>query len=185
MTLQDLGNIGEFVAAIAVVVSLIYLAIQVRAGSRQTEENTRALNMSAILATQNNFGRLRGWYIRDPRLYELRERGLRDLEDLEPIDRLLFRDLVVEFLFTAQIAYMQCREGLMYAELWEGMRVSLGEIFSTPGGKTLFPGVREFLSADFAEEIEAAAASFVKTREAAQRGAAAFYEDGPVKPSSS
>jgi hypothetical protein len=52
MTLQDLGNIGEFVAAIGVVVSLIYLAIQVRAGSRQTEENTRALNLSSDFAEE-------------------------------------------------------------------------------------------------------------------------------------
>ena len=30
MSLEDLGNIGEFVAAVAVVVSLIYLAVQIR-----------------------------------------------------------------------------------------------------------------------------------------------------------
>ena len=30
MSLEDLGNIGEFVAAVAVVISLVYLAIQIR-----------------------------------------------------------------------------------------------------------------------------------------------------------
>ncbi len=30
MTLQDLGGLGEFIGAVAVVVSLIYLAVQVR-----------------------------------------------------------------------------------------------------------------------------------------------------------
>jgi hypothetical protein len=30
MSLEDLGNIGEFVAAAAVIVSLIYLAMQIR-----------------------------------------------------------------------------------------------------------------------------------------------------------
>ena len=67
----------------------------------------------------------------------------------------------------AQIIYMQYREGLMYAEVWEGMRVSLGEMFSTPGGKALFAGVSPFLSTEFVGEIKAAAASFM--RGAAQR----------------
>jgi hypothetical protein len=41
MTLQDLGNIGEFVAAIGVVVSLVYLAVQIRrTRSDWVEENT-------------------------------------------------------------------------------------------------------------------------------------------------
>ena len=34
MTLEDLGNIGEFVGAVAVVVSLLYLAVQIRQNSR-------------------------------------------------------------------------------------------------------------------------------------------------------
>ena len=40
MTLQDLGNLGEFVGAIAVVISLVYLAAQIR-------QNTRALHSSS------------------------------------------------------------------------------------------------------------------------------------------
>lgn len=34
MTLSDLGNLGEFIGAIAVVVSLIYLALQIRHNTR-------------------------------------------------------------------------------------------------------------------------------------------------------
>ncbi|MBW2725788.1 MAG: hypothetical protein JRE71_15510 [Deltaproteobacteria bacterium] len=43
MTLQDLGNIGEFVGAIGVVTSLVYLALQIRQQSRQINENTNSL----------------------------------------------------------------------------------------------------------------------------------------------
>ena len=41
MTLQDLGGLGEFIGAVAVVVSLIYLAVQVR-------QNTGALNSAVV-----------------------------------------------------------------------------------------------------------------------------------------
>ena len=34
MTLEDLGNIGELVAAVGVIISLIYLALQIRQNSR-------------------------------------------------------------------------------------------------------------------------------------------------------
>ncbi len=40
MTLQDLGNLGEFIGAIAVVITLVYLAAQIR-------QNTRALHSSS------------------------------------------------------------------------------------------------------------------------------------------
>lgn len=36
MTLQDIGNIGEFIAAFGVIASLIYIGFQVR-------QNTRAM----------------------------------------------------------------------------------------------------------------------------------------------
>ena len=46
MTLEDLGNIGEFIAAIGVIVSLVYLATQIR-------QNTRAVRSSASHAIKN------------------------------------------------------------------------------------------------------------------------------------
>ena len=42
MTLQDLGNLGEFIGSIAVVVTLVYLAIQIRQNTRATR--TESLN---------------------------------------------------------------------------------------------------------------------------------------------
>ena len=37
MTIQDLGNIGEVVAAVATVVTLVYLAIQIRANTNAVQ----------------------------------------------------------------------------------------------------------------------------------------------------
>ena len=49
MTIQQLGSIGEFVAAIATLATLIYLALQIRrntavARATGTSEHTAALN---------------------------------------------------------------------------------------------------------------------------------------------
>ena len=45
-----IGNLGEFIGAIAVVVTLFYLAVQVRHGKEATEANTRSLEESRKIA---------------------------------------------------------------------------------------------------------------------------------------
>jgi len=52
-TTQILGNVGEFVGAIAVVVTLAYLAVQVRHGREATEINTNQLKGEAIREINN------------------------------------------------------------------------------------------------------------------------------------
>ena len=48
MSWQDLGGIGEFVSAIAVVISLVYLAFQIRQNTSQIDQNTKAVQTSAL-----------------------------------------------------------------------------------------------------------------------------------------
>ena len=48
---QLLGNFGEFIGAIAVVATLVYLAIQVRHSKSAVDANTQSLDESRRLAT--------------------------------------------------------------------------------------------------------------------------------------
>ena len=69
MTLQDLGNIGEFIAAIGVIASLIYLAVQIR-------QNTRTLRGTFHDSSVN---RIQTWQlalVSDPVLISLFNRFL-------------------------------------------------------------------------------------------------------------
>lgn len=50
MSLQDLGNLGEFIGAFAVVISLIYLAIQIRQNTKQMRESSQ---VSRLLLQEN------------------------------------------------------------------------------------------------------------------------------------
>ncbi len=49
MTLQDLGSIGEFVAAVATLATLIYLALQIR----QNSESVKSAAAQSVLASLN------------------------------------------------------------------------------------------------------------------------------------
>lgn len=50
MSIMELGALGEFVGSIAVVVTLIFLAIQVRHSKKATEANTRSVDESRKVA---------------------------------------------------------------------------------------------------------------------------------------
>ena len=75
MTLEDLGNLGEFVGALGVVVSLVYLAIQIR-------QNTSAVRTStfheAIRDQSNGIDQLNS----DPELNRIWYDGLHHFEAL-------------------------------------------------------------------------------------------------------
>ena len=51
MTLSDLGSIGEFIGSIAVIISLIYVAIQIRDNTRQLvrSELNQAVSLNSTL----------------------------------------------------------------------------------------------------------------------------------------
>ena len=54
MTLNDLGNLGEFIGSVAVVITLIYLAIQVRQQTAATKVQIRQAISDAQFANINS-----------------------------------------------------------------------------------------------------------------------------------
>ena len=54
-TAQLLGNLGEFIGAIAVVATLFYLALQVRHSRAATEANTASLRENQKIALADSY----------------------------------------------------------------------------------------------------------------------------------
>lgn len=66
MTIQDLGSIGELVAALATLVTLVYLAIQVRHAKQQFQESTQHARTQFTLERSDRTGDLqRAWFSPD------------------------------------------------------------------------------------------------------------------------
>lgn len=53
ITTQDLGSIGEFVASIGVIVSLVYLAVQTKSNTRAIRAQTRSSITDQVLTVQS------------------------------------------------------------------------------------------------------------------------------------
>ena len=87
MSLEDLGNIGEFIAAIAVVLSLIYLAVQIR-------QNTRSVRMASHYAVMSEFRTNIRVLTQDPELASAYQAGLEHPDQLSDTDRARFGPLL-------------------------------------------------------------------------------------------
>ena len=61
--LEDLGNIGDFLGGIGVVVTLIYLALQIRQNSSQLVQNTKAVQSTAYQAITQNHRAYNEWFV--------------------------------------------------------------------------------------------------------------------------
>jgi hypothetical protein len=105
VTIQDLGSIGELVAAIATVATLIYLAIQIRANTRgmaaESNRATHSVASSAVIALADN-----------RELAEVFTNGLKDLDALDDIDSTRFSMIVSELVSAGQLMFAESKLGI-------------------------------------------------------------------------
>jgi hypothetical protein len=127
MSLEDLGNIGEFVAAIGVIASLIYLAVQIR-------QNTSSVRASTFHETASRAAELTRAIAEQKELPRILRTGLGGLEQLEDDDdRLRFMMLLTTVFRQYEDLLFQYRAGTLSSESWDAWRYSLRGYFSNPG----------------------------------------------------
>jgi hypothetical protein len=102
-TIHLLGSLGEFIGAIAVVATLVYLAIQVRHGSVLLEankvsmdENARLARAAAVDRYSDAVSRWRGRIIESQELANLWNAAIRG-DDLDDASQLRFDNLVIDW----------------------------------------------------------------------------------------
>ena len=106
MTIQDLGSIGELLAAIATIATLIYLALQIKGSAAATRaEARRALDVSGNEIVRQIAG--------EPELAQLFMRGLAKPDALDPEQAFRFRLLMSQFFFSQLTAWKEVRLGTM------------------------------------------------------------------------
>ncbi len=128
MTLQDLGNIGEFVGAIGVIVSLVYLATQIR-------QNTKAVRSNTSQAITDSRVEFLSSISDNPEVARMFFSGLSDLDSLGPDERSRFAIMMARFIATMENYHYQHLRGAMDQEQWTRMLGILRWFMSTPGGQ--------------------------------------------------
>jgi hypothetical protein len=147
MNWEAIGAIGEVVGASAVFVSLLYLALQIRA-SRRSEQ---------IIVAAGATSAVNDWIsqiVRDEVLYELYRRGLTDYESLSRSEKGRYALLLFQHFRGAETGWVQLQMGLVDAGYWAGVEESLGYIYSTRGGTSFLAKNSRYFQADFCAAVQ-------------------------------
>ena len=147
MNLNDLANIGQVIGAIAVVISLIYVALQIR-------QNTNAVRAATAQAVHEHFANWYNSFARDASLAKIAIDGLRDYGSLSETDKARFVAMFMAFLSYSQNAFLKWREGLLEPVLWLGWEQVMMNLFGAPGGKALWKERSYLFGEEFRRYIE-------------------------------
>ena len=150
-TAQLLGNFGEFVGAIAVVGTLVYLAVQVGQSKEALDANTRALDENRKLTNADAIRQLtRAWDELNFRVCANREsastfmRGNRDLGDLDEVDQMIYASQISAFLSHHLAAHQMSEEGFLDQEVVGLLDRMIGDMFRQhPGMRVWWEAVRD------------------------------------------
>ena len=152
MTLEDLGNVGEFVGALAVVASLIYVALQLRQNTEQMAENAEEARHSSMERLLENVSRWRELIIRDPEISEIFTRGSQDMRQLSEAEALRFYFLIVQIFHTLEVYYLRCHRTT--PDEWIVSRKGLRRLLENPGVRQHYEANRIDFDPIFVEEVE-------------------------------
>jgi hypothetical protein len=93
--LEGLGNIGDFIGGIGVVITLVYLAMQIRHNTRGLDQNNDLLSVSFENQLRQSLTDLRLTIAGDPALTDIWERSLKGLHPLDGAEQARFELLLV------------------------------------------------------------------------------------------
>jgi hypothetical protein len=130
MSLEQASYLSQIAGSIAVVVSLIYIGIQLH-------QNTAQLKRSESNATLSQSSTFRHMIVTDRDVARLWSAGLRN-EPLEAVDRLRFESMLTEYTFIALQVWERTKIGLHPGGVigWRrGHRAGLVRYLATPGGR--------------------------------------------------
>jgi len=146
MNWDAVGAIGEIVGALAVVVSLAYLASQIRT---QNRESRGASVHQVIEGYRSSIGALH-----EPEMADIWVLAIDDFDSLTASQRLRFVVYLTTVLRSFEDAYFQWCEGRLEAETWRALMAPLIDVISTTAFQRFWKLRRHHFRDDFAEYVE-------------------------------
>jgi hypothetical protein len=141
MDLTQLANLGEFIGGVAVLVTLAYLAAQVR----QSNKFAAGDAMRSFLTEYN--ATVRG--TNDPDLNRLIRKGFVDFDNMSNEEKSLVHSLLITHMMLAQTAYVLDKRGVGDPDLME-LAFGLNAVaINTPGLESWWNQAKKFFNPDF------------------------------------
>ncbi len=134
MSLEDWGVIAEIIGAVAIVVTLIYLAVQVRHSKESLDANTRAIRGQAITDVTRNIHDQMQMLAQGHDMTEWFDSFVSGKE-LDAKDALLTDAFLTAVFMARQNEFLQWRQGLLDETVFKSLHHITRVILSTPNGE--------------------------------------------------
>jgi hypothetical protein len=129
MGIMELGAIGELVGGVAVIASLLFVGMQIRANARSIQIGS-TVNVMGLWSQANEF------LCQDPELAELFQTLLSSKESREDLLEGRVRFMLRGVIQRLEAEYFLYTQGLVEGEIWIKHRDYFRNLVSTPTGRT-------------------------------------------------
>ena len=124
------------------VVSLLYVAVQVR-------QNTRSVRAATYQAFSESYRDFRTLLVKDERLGILWSKGLRSRSELTASERFQFDALMMNWTRTAELQFYQEIKGLVDEPFYRGWMDEAVAVWRMPGAREWWSENKRFFNANF------------------------------------
>ena len=148
MNWEAISAIGEIIGAGAVVLSLVYVAVQIR-------QNTNTLRGAAAAEA---VAAIREWNSRivdDPAINAIFMKGVEGMTNLSPEEKARFVPLMFNLFKTFEHLHYQYARGALAPEIWAGWEVAAKGYLTSPGCMEYYRERRATLSREFQQWMDA------------------------------
>jgi len=147
MPLDQLANIAEIIAATVVVVSLIYVAIQIK-------QNTRSTRLETVHAISSGFNSFYDILASNRELTNIWHRGMFSFQGLDETEKLQFTFAMMRvFRFTNE-QYFQWREGAVDDDYWQSLSDQFADGTQHPGWQEVWSRRKRHFTKDFQNYVD-------------------------------
>ena len=141
MNWEAIGAVGEILGALAVLITLIYLALQVR-------QNTRATNRTAFQELMNYYAQITS-FASSREGAELLAKSRHGLESLDEPDRVRILNVTGQVFAHLQNAHQQWAEGFITDSQWRQISAVGNALMTSEGTKVIWDITKDRYSTEF------------------------------------
>lgn len=147
MNWDAVGAIGEIVGAVAVLITFIYLSVQIR-------QNTKAVRSTALDSSVTALSTIRDRILSDKEIAELYMLGCEDPDSLDKADLSRFRMLLTNILYAMMNLYENSKDTGISEAFWANLKPNIYRVFATKGGRWFWSEYRHEFEDEFAREVD-------------------------------
>ena len=147
MKLDQLANIGELLGGIGVILSLLYLAFQVR-------DHSRGLRLESYGRSLDRLARMQERFAEDSEISKIYNKGLVEPEELSIDERIRFTWVLTEMFGAFEYMHYQQRKGDLPEEIWNRWVETIKFWLTYPGVRGWWYGKPSPFSDEFCSFVE-------------------------------